>query len=175
MNRARRPVTAVVRAQTESEGRLTIGRRLPPGSRSVLFSGRSKGRRSDMGHLELTVMETLWERGTGNVHDVVRWLDRPLAYNTVMTTLDRLFKKGLLNRSKQERAYFYAPRQSRIEWQQKQVEHLVSKFLSGPGPAGELLVSSLVDVVGEYDAALLNNIEEKIRMKRRELDRGRQQ
>src|ERR1700744_3586932 len=103
-----------------------------------------------MGHLELTVMETLWERGKGNVHDVVRWLGRPLAYNTVMTTLDRLFKKGMLDRGKCERAYFYAPRLSRLEWQQKEAEDLVSRFLSGPGPAGELLVSCLVDVVGQY-------------------------
>jgi predicted transcriptional regulator len=128
-----------------------------------------------MGHLELTVMEALWDSGKGNVHDVVRWLNRPLAYNTVMTTLDRLFKKGLLSRSKQERAYFYAPRLSRVEWQQKQAEDLVSRFLSGPAPAGELLVSCLVDVVGQYDAALLDDIEEKIRIKRQELDQGRQQ
>ena len=83
-----------------------------------------------MGHLELTVMEMLWERGKGNVHDVVRWLNRPLAYNTVMTTLDRLFKR-LTNRSKQERAYYYAPLLSRREWQQKQAEDLVARFLSG--------------------------------------------
>ena len=127
-----------------------------------------------MGHLELTVMEMLWQRGQGNVHDVVRWVDRPLAYNTVMTTLDRLYKKGLLNRSKQDRAYFYAPRFSRLEWQQKQAEHLVSGFLSGPRDAGELLVSCLVDAVGQYDAGLLDDLEQRIRMKRRELEQGRQ-
>jgi predicted transcriptional regulator len=127
-----------------------------------------------MGHLELTVMETLWERGKGNVHDVVRWLDRPLAYNTVMTTLDRLYKKGLLNRSKRERAYLYAPRLSRLEWQQKQAQDLVSGFLSRSRPASELLVSCLVDAVGHYDWALLDDLEEKIRMKRRDLDQGLQ-
>src|SRR5271168_1554793 len=112
---------------------------------------RVRRERSDrfvsMGHLELTVMETLWEQGQGNVHDVVRRLGRPLAYNTVMTTLDRLYKKGLLNRSKQERAYFYAPRLSRLEWQQKQASNLVTGFLSGSGDSSELLVSCLVDAV----------------------------
>jgi len=127
-----------------------------------------------MGHLETTVMETLWERGEGNVHDVLGWLDRPLAYNTVMTTLDRLFKKGLLSRTKQDRAYFYAPSFSRLVWQQKQAESLVLGFLSREGAAGELLVSCLVDAVGERDAALLDDLEEKIRIKRQELDRGRQ-
>jgi predicted transcriptional regulator len=127
-----------------------------------------------MGHLERTVMETLWERGEGNVHDVVGWLGRPLAYNTVMTTLDRLFKKGLLSRNKLDRAFFYLPRLSRLEWQQKQAGDLVSGFLAGPGVAGELLVSCLIDAVGQYDAALLEDLEEKIRMKRRELEDGKQ-
>lgn len=126
-----------------------------------------------MGHLELTVMETLWQQGRGNVHDVVRWLDRPLAYNTVMTTLDRLYKKGLLNRTKRDRAYFYTPRLSRPEWQQKQAAALLSGFLSGPRDSGELLVSCLVDAVGHYDAALLDDLEHRIRMKRRELEQGR--
>jgi len=129
---------------------------------------------TQMGHLEMTVMEALWERGEGSVHDVVSRLDRPLAYNTVMTTLDRLYKKGLLDRSKQDRAYFYAPRLSRLAWQQKQAETLVSGFLSGAGAAGELLVSCLVDAVGQHDAALLDDLEARIRIKREELDRGRQ-
>jgi len=128
-----------------------------------------------MGHPELTVMEMLWERGRANVHDVVNWLDRPLAYNTVMTTLDRLYKKGLLARTKQERAYFYAPRLSRLEWQQKQAESLVSGFLAGPRDAGELLVSCLVDAVGEFDAGLLDELEARIWVKRQELKAGRQQ
>jgi predicted transcriptional regulator len=124
-----------------------------------------------MGHLERTVMDALWERGDGNVHDVLRWLGRPLAYNTVMTTLDRLYKKGLLTRGKRDRAYFYAPRLSRVEWQQKQAEDLISGYLSGPRPSRELLVSCLVEAFGHHDAALLDELEEKIRMKRLELDR----
>jgi predicted transcriptional regulator len=128
-----------------------------------------------MGHLELTVMETLWEQGQGNVHDVVRWLGRPLAYNTVMTTLDRLYKKGLLNRSKQERAYFYAPRLSRLEWQRKQASNLVTGLLSGSGDTSELLVSCLVDAVGQYDAGLLDELEQRILMKRREIEQEKQQ
>src|SRR5580700_10302854 len=109
---------------------------------------------ASMGHLELMVMEALWEHGEANVHRALRRLDRPLAYNTVMTTLDRLYKKGLLNRSKIERAYHYAPRLTRLEWQRKQAEDLVAGFLARPGSAGELLVSCLVDAVGQHDAAL---------------------
>jgi predicted transcriptional regulator len=128
-----------------------------------------------MGHLELTVMEALWDHGEGNVHDVMRLLQRPLAYTTVMTTLDRLYKKGLLTRSKSDRAYFYAPRLSRLAWQQKRAEDLVTGFLSGTRAPGDLLVSCLLDAVGQQDAALLNDLEERIRARRLELEKERRQ
>ena len=125
-----------------------------------------------MGHLEFTVMEALWAQGEASVHDVMGRLDRPLAYNTVMTTLDRLFKKCLLSRGKVDRAYYYVPRLTRLEWEQKQAEDLVSGFLARGRGAGGLLVSCLVDAVGQHDAALLDNLEEQIRLKRRELEEG---
>lgn len=124
-----------------------------------------------LGHLGNAVMEILWAHGESNVHHVVRKLDRPLAYTTVMTTLDRLFKKGLLDRRKWERAFVYSPRLSRREWEQKLAGDLVAGFLVGPKPAGDLLISCLLEAVGQHDKALLDELERKIRMKRRELDR----
>jgi predicted transcriptional regulator len=121
-----------------------------------------------MGHLELKVIETLWASGEGNVREVVARLGLPLAYNTVMTTLDRLYKKGLLDRRKHERAYIYKPRLSRLEWQQKNAESLVEQFLAGSGAASGLLVSSLVDAVEQHDAALLDELEARIRVRRGE-------
>jgi predicted transcriptional regulator len=113
-------------------------------------------------------MESLWARGSGSVHDVSASLDRPLAYNTVMTTLDRLYKKGLLDRGKQERAYLYTPRLSRSQWHRQQAESLVTGLLAAQS-GGPLLVSCLVDAVGRHDAALLDELEERIRSKRAEL------
>jgi predicted transcriptional regulator len=124
-----------------------------------------------LGHLELTVLEILWNRGESNVHDVVQKLDRPLAYTTVMTTLDRLFKKGLLDRRKSERAFFYSPRWSRREWDHKRAGDFVAGFFSGPEASTDLLISCLVDAVGEQDHALLDELERKIRLKRKELCR----
>src|ERR1035438_3674818 len=57
---------------------------------------------ASVGHLEIAVMEILWKQGESNVHQVAQSLERPLAYTTVMTTLDRLYKKGLLERRKSE-------------------------------------------------------------------------
>jgi len=125
-----------------------------------------------LGHLELKVMEILWAHGESNVHEVVRRLGRPLAYTTVMTTLDRLFKKDLLLRRKSERAFLYAPRWTRQEWEQKRAGEFVAGFLASPQASGDLLISSLVDAVGQYDTALLDELERKIRTKRRELRKG---
>jgi predicted transcriptional regulator len=107
------------------------------------------------------------------VNDVMGRLDRPLAYTTIMTTLDRLYKKGLLARKKVERAFVYAPKFTRAEWERKRAGDFLTAFLARPEPSGDLLISCLVDAVGEQDAALLDELERKIRRKRRELDRGR--
>src|SRR6202162_6310324 len=79
-----------------------------------------------LGRLELDVMQILWERGSGNVRDVVQGLERQLAYTTVMTTLDRLFKKGLLDRRKADRAFVYSPQLSRAEWERRRAGNLVA-------------------------------------------------
>jgi predicted transcriptional regulator len=109
----------------------------------------------DLGHLESRVMEILWTRGESSVRDVVEKLARPLAYTTVMTTLDRLFKKGLLDRRKEDRAFFYLPRLTKTEWESKRADSLIS---------------CLVDAAGARDAAMLDDLENKIRLKRMELE-----
>jgi len=124
-----------------------------------------------LGPLEVAVLEILWDRGESNVRQVVDRLARPLAYTTVMTTLDRLFKKGLLIRRKFDRAFLYSPRLSRIEWEHKRAGDFVAGFLADPQPSRDLLISCLVEAVGQYDEALLDELEKKIRVKRKELVR----
>jgi predicted transcriptional regulator len=124
-----------------------------------------------LGHLEITVMEILWTAGEANVHDVVERLERPLAYTTVMTTLDRLYKKGLLDRRKSERAFFYSPRLSRRAWEQKRAGDFLAAFLSAPRTSSDLLISCLVEAVSRQDEALLDELERKIQARRAELER----
>jgi len=127
-----------------------------------------------LGRLEFRLMQILWSRGESNVRDVVQQLDRPLAYTTVMTTLDRLYKKGLLDRRMPDRAFLYSARFSYQEWERQEAENVFAGFLAGPRPSHELLLSSFLDAVGEHDALLLDELEKKIRRKRRELlRRGR--
>jgi predicted transcriptional regulator len=124
-----------------------------------------------LGPLEIAVMEILWTRGESNVREVATRLGRPLAYTTVMTTLDRLFKKRLLGRRKSDRAFLYLPSLSRREWEHKRAGDFVAGFLSVPQPSRELLISCLVEAVGQHDEALLGELEKKIRSKRKELGR----
>ncbi len=131
-----------------------------------------RGRRaSALGHLEFQVMEILWTQGESNVRDVAQSLQRPLAYTTVMTTLDRLFKKGLLARRKMERAFLYAPLLTRAEWDQREADDWVAGFLAGAQSSGELLVSCFVDAIGTHDEKLLTELERKIKLKRKELSK----
>lgn len=59
---------------------------------------------------ELEIMDVVWRRGEATVHDVCNELSRPLAYNTVMTTLRLLEgRKHVLERTKNGRAHVYRP------------------------------------------------------------------
>lgn len=132
--------------------------------------GRGKNaEHAPLGRLEFELMEILWSRDECNVREAASQLERPLAYTTVMTTLDRLYKKGLLDRRLQDRAYLYCARWTREEWERQRAEHLLAGFFAGSNPSTDLLLSSFLEAVGEHDAALLDELEKKIRKKRREL------
>jgi predicted transcriptional regulator len=105
-----------------------------------------------LGSLERDVMEVVWRTsGTVSVRDVHEQLRQSVAYTTVMTTLDRLFKKGLLVRERDGKAYRYSAAMQRHELAME-------------------LVSRLVDDIGEHDRALLDELERFVREKRRTLE-----
>lgn len=113
-------------------------------------------------------MDILWQRGESKVQDVVERLGRPVAYTTAMTTIDRLYKKGLLDRWKPDRAFLYSPRLSRREWDAKRVGRLIGQL------SKDSLVSCLLEVAGQQNEAVINELEIKLRMKRQELARRKQ-
>lgn len=125
--------------------------------------------RLQLGPLEVDVMDAIWQFGPGNVREVVCRLERKLAYTTVMTTLDRLFKKGLLEREMTDRAFVYTQRVTREDWDRRRAGEMMAGFLTGPEESRLLLLSCLVDAVGTHDALLLDELEKKIQRKREEL------
>ena len=66
--------------------------------------------KSALGELEREIMGEIWRRGETSVREIHAAFDERAAYTTLMTTLDRLHKKGLLERRKDGRAFLYSPR-----------------------------------------------------------------
>jgi predicted transcriptional regulator len=122
--------------------------------------------RTDLGPLERAVLEALWNGGEGNVRDVNERLGCRLAYTTVMTTLDRLFKKRVLDRRKLEKAFVYVPVESREDWEKRRAAEIAVGIVSAPRSSRNLLISCLVDAAGEADEAILDELERRIREKR---------
>jgi predicted transcriptional regulator len=123
---------------------------------------------SQLGPLEERVLEALWERGTATVRELLEGGYRDLAYTTVMTTLDRLFKKGLLTRDAEGRAFRYTPRVSREELHREAAGEAVRQMLDA-SPASSLPLSYLVEILTERDAQLLDELRQLVEDKRREL------
>jgi len=123
------------------------------------------------GALEREVMEILWLEGNLAVRDVQTRLTRPAAYTTVMTTLDRLYKKGVLGRVQAGRAFFYSPAATREELRASIASRVLTGLLQGRGDGALPILSNLVDTVGAQDGGddLLRTLEEMVRDKRRTL------
>jgi predicted transcriptional regulator len=97
-------------------------------------------------------------------------LGRSVAYTTVMTTLDRLFKKGFVARARSGRAFLYRASTSRGQAEAAAASGIMT-YLMSAGPATPIL-SNLVDAVGSQDGGLdlLNTLEELVREKRRQIE-----
>ena len=120
-------------------------------------------------------MEVVWSGDESTVRDVQAALARPVAYTTVMTTLDRLFKKGFVARTRVGRAFVYRAVQTREQTEAAVASGMVSGLLSAG--ARVPILSNLVDAVGSQDdgAALLDTLEEMVRDKRRRLEQADQE
>ena len=106
--------------------------------------------------LELVCLRALWLLGEGNAGDVQRAVSesKPLAYTTVLTLLDRLARKGVLDRRKQGRSFIYIPRISRDHMRRAALrdfldahfdgdERGLRDFLSGAAPRPAAIAPSI--------------------------------
>ena len=116
-----------------------------------------------LGWREQEIMKILWTRGSASVQEVMQSLTSALAYTTVMTVLDRLFKKGLLRREKKDRAFIYSASLSSREMERQRAAGLVRLFFAESRERPELLLSCLVDAVDQYDAGLLDQLEARVK------------
>ena len=103
---------------------------------------------------ELRIMEVLWRKGSGTVQQVLDWLPSPLAYNSVLTTIRILERKGRVKHVKDGRAFIYEPTIGREEATRSEIRHLVSRFFRNSHEA--LLLNILQD--DEIDPSQLKRL-----------------
>ena len=123
---------------------------------------------AQLGPLERQMLEALWSRGNATVRELIEDEKVTQAYTTVMTTLDRLYKKKLLDRVSEGRAFRYTPRQSADELRRVAAVEGIRQLV-GSGDASALPLSYLVEALSAHDAQLLDELQILVERKRREL------
>jgi BlaI family transcriptional regulator, penicillinase repressor len=109
---------------------------------------------------ELRIMDVLWLKGAATVQQVMEWLpEKPaLAYNSVLTTVRILEKKGYVKHAKDGRAHVYEPLVDRQEATRSEIRHLVGRFFRD---SHEALVLNILEDNG-LEAAELNRLREML-------------
>ena len=122
---------------------------------------------SALGALERQVLERVWSLGREvSVRELVETFEGGLAYTTLMTTVDRLYKKRLLDRRRDGRAFLYTARVSQDQLRRGVAADVIDSLLGDAHEDARPVMSTFVDAVGERDRALLDELEELIRRRR---------
>lgn len=126
------------------------------------FRPDGTGPRAVLGDLEAAVMEVFWTRGDSGIKDVHEALasTRPIAYTTVQTTVERLYRKGLVSRRGHGRTFSYFAAVGKDEFLAG-IARRVLGALFGNFP--EPTLASLVDVLGEAETAKAETLLDAIR------------
>ncbi len=118
------------------------------------------------GALEHRVLDALWTRGTAAT---VRDLEPDftgVAYTTLMTTLDRLFRKGVLARAKEGRRFLYQPRLTRDQFLATVAGDALEAILGARAAEYRPMVSFLLEAVRTEDRDVLDSLDALIRERR---------
>jgi len=124
-----------------------------------------------LGKLEQQVLNEAWRRGELSVREVFVNFEEKIAYTTLMTTLDRLYKKKLLERRKDGRAFLYSPAVSQAEFEHGIREDVIDGLLGHGAEAIEPVLACIVDTVSERDRELLDELDRLVKEKKRQLRR----
>lgn len=118
-----------------------------------------------LGPLEKRILGALWARSEPSCVRDVQLEFSNMAYTTLMTTLDRLYRKGLLERSKRGRAFFYYPKVTRHQLESAAAAAAMRHAFTEGGPSLPALLESLVDTVADRDRLLLKELERLVRLR----------
>lgn len=134
--------------------------------------GQSKAALEPLGTLESSLMQLVWRLGESSVRRLYEESSPRLAYTTIMTTVDRLYKKGLLTRSRAGKAYVYGPRLTEKKYRESVAEHLINLAVQN-GKHTSLVLSCFVEAVSEADLRMLDELDELVKAKRKALRRAK--
>jgi predicted transcriptional regulator len=121
-----------------------------------------------LGPLERKILEEVWSRQSLTVRELLADGKIGLAYTTVMTTLDRLFKKGLLERTEEGRAFRYSARCTPAEVPRFVAVSGMRRWLESAQPSS-LPLSYFVEAVSAHDTRLLDELRALVEQRRLEL------
>jgi predicted transcriptional regulator len=118
------------------------------------------------GTLELRVLDALWQvGGAASVRDLAPLFDG-VAYTTLMTTMDRLHRKGVLLRDKAGRRFAYQPKSSREALLASLAGDAVAAILGPKGDDLRPMVSFFVDAVQREDRDVLDALDALVKERR---------
>ncbi len=129
------------------------------------FRPDGSGPQAVLGELETAVMEVFWQRGESGIKDVHDALaaSRVIAYTTVQTTVDRLYRKGLVSRRGHGRTFSYLAAVGKEEFLAGMARRVLGALF---GNFPEPTLASLVDVLGAGTEADTDSLLEAIRRRR---------
>jgi predicted transcriptional regulator len=129
-----------------------------------------KGLELRLHELEAVSMDVVWRRQMNSfaVSDVLAILEkkRDIAYTTVMTTVARLYEKGVLERQREGKRYLYSPKLTRERFLESTAREVLDGAVGGPRA-----MAMLVEKVSEASLGDLDELEALIRQRREELGR----
>ena len=126
-----------------------------------------------LGPLERRIFEEVWSRKSVTVRELVADGKLRLAYTTVMTTLDRLFKKGLLDRAEEGRAFRYSARCAPADIPRLVAVTRMRRWIEAAAPSG-LPLSCFVEAVSDHDVKLLDELRDLVESRRVKLKKQKE-
>ena len=126
-----------------------------------------EGVRAGLFDLEADIMEVVWSQRwdefcVGEVHERLQ-ADREIAYTTVMTTVSRLYDKGILDRRKDGRRYAYRPLFTRESYLEALTRDILERL---PEASHTAAIAYLVEHVEHVDIDQLDRLEALIAKRR---------
>src|SRR3974390_136034 len=123
--------------------------------------------KASLGPLELRLHRALWERRTATVREILQDTDIWQRYNTILTTLERLFRKGLVGRAAEGKSFRYWALCSPEELNRDTTVIGLRQLLRSQHAS--LHLSCLVEAVGAEDEHLLDELQALVERRRAEL------